>query len=190
MKYKIRLDRPEKIYFTSDWHLFHNNILRYDTRPFKNVYDMNETIISNHEKLDKDAHLFILGDLTFKLCNELHDLLDRVKCNKYFVVGNHDRDIWNKEFLRRHFDEWYSGYCELTVGKQLIVMGHYPMVEWNRGHHGSWMLFGHTHGNDNRNPFIKDYKTKNVGCMLNNYLPFSYYDIEKNFRNRKNIFHH
>ncbi len=35
---------------------------------------------------------------------------------------------------------------EVTVGKQHIVLCHYAMRTWNHMHHGSWHLYGHSHG--------------------------------------------
>lgn len=36
-----------KVFFTSDTHFYHGNIIRFCNRPFKDVGMMNETIISN-----------------------------------------------------------------------------------------------------------------------------------------------
>lgn len=36
-----------KVFFTSDIHFYHGNIIRFCNRPFKDVEMMNETIISN-----------------------------------------------------------------------------------------------------------------------------------------------
>ena len=36
-----------KVFFTSDTHFYHGNIIRFCNRPFEDVEMMNETIISN-----------------------------------------------------------------------------------------------------------------------------------------------
>ena len=38
------------IFFTADFHLSHKNILKYCNRPFKNIEDMNKTILQNIEE--------------------------------------------------------------------------------------------------------------------------------------------
>lgn len=189
MSFKLKLHDKSKIYFTSDWHLYHKNILKYDKRPFLTIHEMNKTIIENHRVLDKDDHLFYLGDLTFKMSDDLDNMLRSLSCHKYFIYGNHDQLV-SHSYLSKYFDRIYDGYCELGIREQLIVMSHYPMFEWNKGHRGSWHLFGHTHGNDKNNPNIGKRKTMNVGVMLNDYKPFSYLDIEEKMNKMENISHH
>ena len=40
-------------WFTSDWHFCHDRAFIYEPRGFKNVYEMNETIIKNHNNVTR-----------------------------------------------------------------------------------------------------------------------------------------
>lgn len=40
----------ERIWFVSDLHLAHKNIIKYCSRPFDNVNQMNEILIQNWNK--------------------------------------------------------------------------------------------------------------------------------------------
>ena len=49
------------IYFTSDWHLSHANIIEYTNRPFKTSEEMNSIIIKNcNERVKKGDLVFLL----------------------------------------------------------------------------------------------------------------------------------
>lgn len=52
-----------RIYYISDLHFGHSNIIRFDNRPFSNVQEMEETIVKNwNERVAKDDVVYILGD--------------------------------------------------------------------------------------------------------------------------------
>jgi calcineurin-like phosphoesterase family protein len=69
------------------------------------------------------------------------------------------------------------------IHKQRIVMSHYSFRTWNQMHRGSWMLFGHSHGNLKDTPG----KTMDVGCMNHNYTPISIDEVEEFMRTRHNV---
>ena len=54
-------------WWASDYHFSHHNIIRYCGRPFKDIEEMNATIIARHnERVKPDDTVFFLGDFVFK----------------------------------------------------------------------------------------------------------------------------
>ena len=80
-----------KVFFTSDTHLYHGNIIRFCNRPFKDVDMMNETIISNwNNTVGQDDIVFHLGDFCLGGSAEWTKMLDRLNGRIYLIMGNHD----------------------------------------------------------------------------------------------------
>ena len=62
---------PEKIFLTSDLHLFHTNIIKYCNRPFEYTAEgcaqMNEFILKKFDALPEDCLIWNLGDVFLNL---------------------------------------------------------------------------------------------------------------------------
>ena len=79
------------LFFTSDTHFYHGNIIRFCNRPFKSVEMMNETIISNwNNTVGQDDIVFHLGDFCLGGSAEWNKILDRLNGKIYLIMGNHD----------------------------------------------------------------------------------------------------
>ena len=70
MKYKIvknNIKRNTKmIYFTSDFHISHTNIIKFCSRPYTDVQDMNKQLIDNwNNTVKSEDDIYNLGDFTF-----------------------------------------------------------------------------------------------------------------------------
>lgn len=129
------------IYFTSDLHLGHENVIKFQNRPFSSVDEMNRTLICNYNALvHPDDTVYILGDLAFKIpVDEANRLIAKLNGKKHLIKGNHD-----KRYDENLFEE-ITDYKEIgEYSKQFILM-HYPMLEWRKQHHGSIQLHGHMH---------------------------------------------
>ncbi len=81
-----------KKYIISDTHFNHTNIIKYCNRPFKDVEEMNNTIINNWNKVvKKEDIVYHLGDLFLGSKYDLEDILSKTNGKIYLIRGNHDR---------------------------------------------------------------------------------------------------
>lgn len=172
------------IYFTSDHHFYHQNIIEYCSRPFSNVEEMNAELIERYNFfVGKQDVVYFLGDVSFGKPKEfIEDIFPKLSGHKHLISGNHDKrnlKYWKKIFLS------VQDYLEIEYESIKIVMSHYPFLSWNKGHRGSWMLHGHVHSSDNnlnlesiKNGFYR----YDVGVDANKYFPVSIDEIKENFR--------
>jgi len=90
-----------KIWFTSDTHYGHENIIKYSNRPFKTVEEMNKRLIINaNNRVKKTDTIFHLGDFCFKntlngkkgegLINPAEYYLNQLNGRYVNICGNHD----------------------------------------------------------------------------------------------------
>ncbi len=160
------------IYFTSDLHLGHANVITMNNRPFKNVDEMNKTIISNYNALiSREDTVYILGDLTFKIpLDEANKLISELNGKKILVKGNHDRSYDESLF------EKIVVYDEIAEYGEHIILMHYPIMDWKRKFRGSIHLHGHIHsiGMEYNLQCKKDSILRyDVGVDANNFYPIS-----------------
>ena len=82
--------------YTADLHTDHSTIIRLSKRPFVNVHEMKETIITNWNNEVNDGDIvYVLGDTCFSV-NELIELLENLKGQIHIIKGNHDDDAVKK----------------------------------------------------------------------------------------------
>lgn len=138
-----------KIFFTADTHFGHANILKYASRPFADVDEMDEELIARwNARVGPNDEIYHLGDVSFRKSAQTVDVLKRLNGKKYLVKGNHDRI--SPEVERQW--AWIKDYHELKIADHHVVLCHFPFEAWNRSHHASWHLHGHAHGHSTRRP--------------------------------------
>lgn len=155
----------KSVYLIGDTHFDHANIIRYCNRPFRNVQEMNETIVRNWNETVKDRDtLYFLGDWTFgRRHKPAKYWVRKLKGHIISIRGAHD---WREKGIR--FEDFkvlqYHG-CSF-----LLIHDPNQAGDWH-----SWIIHGHKHNNNmSKYPFINgERKTINVGVELTNYRPIS-----------------
>jgi len=155
-------ERFKNIWFWSDQHFGHANIIKYSERPFKDADQMNEMLLLNYNRVvDKDSVVIWVGDVAFKSADWTNAFLKRfVPAYRILIVGNHDYEK-KKGFKQLDFDEVHSHY---QLDNAWIT--HYPM---NRIPHGVFNIHGHIHTNNTNNPRHFNVSVEQIG-----YAPKSY----------------
>lgn len=130
------------VWFTADTHFGHASIIRFCKRPFSSVEDMDETLIHRwNERVKPGDVVWHLGDFAFhKSKEQLITLFNRLNGDKCLITGNHDHTD-----TRRLLWTNIKALTTLNLDKMPIVLCHYGMRVWDRSHHGSVHLYGHSH---------------------------------------------
>jgi calcineurin-like phosphoesterase family protein len=157
------------VFFTSDLHFGHHNIIAHCKRPFVGVNEMADGIIANiNAVVTPKDDLYILGDVAF---SDPTPLVARINGRKHLIVGNHDEP--KKSKLHACAFQWIKDTYELRVDGQKIWLAHYPHRAWPGSHRGSWHLYGHSHGG------MPPYgKSLDVGVDCWDYKPVSFETIK------------
>lgn len=159
------------IWFTSDTHFSHENILKYCDRPFSNTDHMDEAIIANwNAVVGMDDTVYHLGDIALGPIDKSLPKISRLNGHKVAILGNHDRPFmragkadeekwWN--VYREVFEEvvhWRGMLIDLGPDLDTFKISHFPYT----GDHtptdrhadmrpkdiGTTLIHGHTHSTD------------------------------------------
>jgi calcineurin-like phosphoesterase family protein len=177
-------------FFTSDLHLGHTNILKYDPRPFATIEEHDETLIQNWNSIVKPQdRVYLLGDVTWYLRKEkIIETLNRLHGRIYLIRGNHDK-LMDRPGIRERFNIRENLMILKFKGEGIVRPGgtlhvslcHYAMRRWLNSHRpDSWCLHGHSHGNlEDKGGLIMD-----VGTMLSQFHPIPWEVIVKVMKKR------
>lgn len=181
-----------KIFFTSDLHFGHENVLRFDNRPFESVEEMDTELIRRwNDKVGKGDLVYVLGDMIWKTRNDdAPTLLKKLNGQIILIRGNHDRFLHNAK--AKNALAGIKDYDDISVtledgSKRRCVLSHYFIPMYNGHYYGAIHLHGHSHTSseaDLENEIAQKLnsmgitnKIYNVGCMYWNYAPVTLDEI-------------
>lgn len=155
----------------SDTHFYHEPIISMASRPFYDIREMNQILLSNwNNTVSSKDTVYFLGDLALGRDRDppkrakpdlTSAFADKLNGKKVFINGNHDPEAFGEK-------------SKIITYKGIeFMLVHNPRDALD---YGGWVICGHTHNNDLLNhPFI-NFKTKriNVSVELVKYKPLNF----------------
>ncbi len=198
-KLNIILEKKQRIFFTSDLHFGHRNVITFCNRPYSDVKEMECELINNWNKVVSERDIvFSLGDMFWfndkKMMTRVLNQLNGK--NIYLIMGNHcDHKAYDKlrdngiigdriqvlsdvvtVFLAQYINTSSDGISNYKLLCEM-VLSHYPLMTWSHRDKNAINLFGHIHSGpnsacdlDQNLPFWKG-KQYDVGTDNNEYTP-------------------
>jgi calcineurin-like phosphoesterase family protein len=171
--------------FYSDPHLGHTNIIKYCSRPFDNVDEMNDVLVDNYNKVisHNDVVLWV-GDCFFKGNPEKYQhLLGKMNGRKLLIVGNHDQ---SDGIMSTMGFELVMKEAVLNINGITCRVSHYPYdgprdmkdkyaLRRPQKNPGEILLHGHNHSTAK----ITSKQSINVGVDAWNFGPALYGEVAK-----------
>ncbi|MDR0831615.1 MAG: metallophosphoesterase [Bacillales bacterium] len=163
------------IYYISDTHFGHYNIIKLTNRPFVSLEEMNSTLIKKwNNKVSNGDTVYIIGDLFYRSSEDPELILKQLKGKKHLIIGNHDKKWLNKVDLKKYFIS-VNELLTFSNGKNKVTLCHYPMLCFE----GTYLIHGHIHNNDL--PLLKTMNNVlNASVEINNYEPVTFVELVKN----------
>ena len=185
---KFRYEDGSNIFFTSDTHFHHDNIIRFCNRPFKDVYHMDEELIKRwNEKVGPDDIIYHLGDFAWGGSEVWNGILKRLNGRIHLIVGNHDEKNLRQGYMQ-HFES-ISYQQHIYIEGKSIYLNHYPFLAFGgtyKGADAAWQLFGHVHSKKQGSTGLDIARMQylfptqyDVGVDNNDYKPVSFEQVKK-----------
>lgn len=133
------------IWYTSDSHFRHENIIKYSNRPFKHADEMDECLIERwNEVVKPEDHVWHLGDVTMmRSANQrwdLYGIIRKLNGHKRLILGNHDH-FPVSVYIEAGFEKIKASWVHDN-----LLLTHIPVHPDSLGRFGA-CVHGHTHNN-------------------------------------------
>lgn len=187
------------IFFSSDSHYYHQNVIKYCARPHLTVEEMNEDMIAKWNNIVKpEDTAYVLGDFSLAF-RPVEAFSFRLNGTRYLVPGNHDflhsyhkksRTPENQEkWIQKYKDYGWNVLPEQTTldleGLGTVNLCHHPYAteyelkegdkykNWRPVDDGKILLCGHVHEKWQTRKSPAGTLMINVGVDVNGFVPVS-----------------
>jgi calcineurin-like phosphoesterase family protein len=195
--------KEESFCFWSDTHFNHKcehwKIPLWKARGFNSVEEHNEGLIQRWNNVSThESTFFHLGDFIFGLDSAIHfkSIIRRLNFKDlYLMPGNHCSG-WKQVFEEQKGNIWYvdshrrvifvPNLLEVHLNGQFLAMSHYPILSFNGQSKNGICIYGHVHGNLEKNDIGKLYnKARTLEVTIEKCpSPITFKDIKSLFKNK------
>ena len=142
-----------KTFFIGDPHFYHENIIKYENRPFQNAEAMNDALVRNwNKRASNNDRVIVVGDFSFGNKEKVRDITAKLTGHKVLIMGNHDG--YNMDLYRE------AGFAEVykypIILDKFWIVSHEPMYINENMPYAN--IFAHVHGN----PAFSDYSKQTI----------------------------
>jgi len=191
-KCDFKFEKGDKIFFVSDTHYGHSNIIGFCKRPFENVQEMNKKMIENwNNKVPTDGIVFHLGDFSWGGYQQWKQIREQLNGDIILIKGNHD--IKNLTPQAVGLFKYVAQQMRIEIEGRKIWLNHFPLLCYSgtyRDFNGlEFNLFGHVHlsnakerntGRDCDRCFQMLFPTQyDVGVDFNEFAPISWNEVNE-----------
>lgn len=114
------------IFFTSDWHIGHENSIKFDNRPYRDLDHMHSELVKNFNKqVPVDGVTYFLGDVVTHSSSLTKTVIDQLNGLKILVVGNHDKNY--ESCYNAGFDV-VMHQATIYIQNQRVTVSHCPLT--------------------------------------------------------------
>ena len=167
------------IYFTSDHHFGHYNIIQYCDRPFSSVDKMDRELIERWNDVVRPGDIvYHLGDFCLRDEKYAQEVLTKLNGRISLISNRFHHDKWmpKKESSIITFSKTGDPVVikpmifEITYKGKVFVCSHFPLYSWPKMFYDSIHLHGHVHG---RPVVLASDRHIDVGVDSHEYSPMS-----------------
>ena len=185
----FKFEDGSKIFFTSDTHFGHANILEFCHRPFENVEEMNHKLIENwNKKVPEDGLVFHLGDFAWGGYPFWKQIREQLNGHIILIKGNHDEKNMTPTASQELFDH-VAFQMKIRVEGRVVYLNHVPFLCYGGTYRDPkglvYQAFGHVHSGPNQKGLDVErlkvlFPTQyDVGVDNNNYTPISWAEFSQ-----------
>lgn len=157
------------LWFSSDQHYGHKNIIGYSGRPFSSIEEHDRELILRWNAKVSDADTaYVLGDISFRKDVQTAEILRQLNGKKFLIPGNHDTPGRVGDLSQDNIFVLEKLVHFTTAPAVELVLCHYPIESWKSMRFGAIHLHGHSHGKSTKRPGRFD-----VGVDCWDYAPVS-----------------